>query len=135
MPKPPPSRRFAEPLSNPLARRVGVGASVPALIPPLARENDNRQFLFLLSGQSGRERSMTSTTATPSAMPRGLGLVRRLPLLALLLALAAGLLLAAGPLGWRAGWWHYRVGFFTLMPWAAYCGLAAMAVALAALAI
>lgn len=61
--------------------------------------------------------------------------MRRLPLLALLLALAAAVLLAAGPLGWRAGWWHFRIGFSYLMPWAAYCGLAAVAVALLALVI
>ena len=76
---------------------------------------------------------MTSTTATPNAMPRGLRQVRRLPRLALLLALAAGVLLAAGPLGWRAGWWHFRIGFSYLMPGAAYCGLAAISVALVAL--
>jgi uncharacterized protein (DUF1499 family) len=76
---------------------------------------------------------MTSTIATQGVMRPGLRLVRRLPLLALLLALAAAVLLAAGPLGWRAGWWHFRIGFFYLMPWAAYCGLAAVAVALLAL--
>ena len=78
---------------------------------------------------------MTSTMATQDAMRPGLSLVRRLPLLALLLALAAGVLLAAGPLGWRAGWWHFRIGFSYLMPGAAYCGLGAIAVALAALVI
>ena len=78
---------------------------------------------------------MTSTAAIPGAMRPGGRLVRQLPLLALLLALAAAVLLALGPFGWRAGWWHYRVGFSTLMPWAAYCGLAAIAVALAALAV
>jgi uncharacterized protein (DUF1499 family) len=80
---------------------------------------------------------MTSATAAPGAVRPGLRLrlVRRLPLLALLLALAAVMLLAAGPLGWRAGWWHFRVGFFYLMPWAAYCGLAAIAVGLLALVV
>jgi uncharacterized protein (DUF1499 family) len=78
---------------------------------------------------------MTSTTATQGAMRPGLRLLRQLPLLALLLALAAAVLLGLGPLGWRAGWWHFRVGFFYLMPWAAYCGLAASAVALVALVI
>jgi len=76
---------------------------------------------------------MTSTTAPPTALPRGLRLVQQLPLLALLLALTAGLLLAAGPIGWRVGWWHFRIGFFYLMPGAAYCGLAATALAFAAL--
>src|SRR5207245_9309904 len=55
--------------------------------------------------------------------------LRRAPLVALLLAIAAAALLALGPLGWRAGWWHFRFAFFSLMPWAAYCGLAAMAIA------
>ena len=78
---------------------------------------------------------MTSTAAISGTMRPGLRLMRHLPLLALLLALASAVLLALGPLGWRVGWWHYRVGFSTLMPWAAYCGLAAIAVALIALAI
>ena len=78
---------------------------------------------------------MTSTAAISGTMRPGLRLMRHLPLLALLLALASAVLLALGPLGWRAGWWHYRVGFSILMPWAAYGGLAAIAVALAALAI
>jgi uncharacterized protein (DUF1499 family) len=38
-------------------------------------------------------------------------------------------LLTLGPLGWRAGWWHYRFAFQTLMPWAAYFGIAALIVA------
>jgi uncharacterized protein (DUF1499 family) len=76
---------------------------------------------------------MTSTAA-PIETPRpGNRLLRQLPLLALLLALvlalAAAALLALGPLGWRAGWWHYSVGFGILMPWAAYCGLAAIVLA------
>jgi len=78
---------------------------------------------------------MTSMAVIPGAMRPGLRLMRQLPVLALVLALAAAVMLALGPLGWRAGWWHYRVGFSTLMPWAAYCGLAAIAVALAALVI
>jgi len=49
------------------------------------------------------------------------------------LAVAALLLLAAGPIGWRAGWWHYRVGLRTLLPDAGYVGLAAIAVSALAL--
>src|SRR3954447_9452671 len=56
----------------------------------------------------------------------------RLAQLAALLAVVAVVLLALGPIGWRAGWWHFRTAFFSLMPWAAYCGLAAMAVAILA---
>jgi len=50
-----------------------------------------------------------------------------------LLAVAALLLLAAGPLGWRLGWWNYRLAFRTLMPDAFYCGVAALAVSALAL--
>ena len=78
---------------------------------------------------------MTSTPAPTETMPMGRRLLRRLPHLALILAIVAVALLALGPLGWRAGWWHYRVGFFNLMPWAAYCGLAAVGVAILALVI
>ena len=57
----------------------------------------------------------------------------RLGWLAAWLALAGLALLAIGPLGWRAGWWHFRTAFFYLMPGAAYCGVAAMAIAVLAL--
>src|SRR5205823_7406298 len=49
------------------------------------------------------------------------------------LALAAVVLLAIGPVGWRLGWWHFRTALFYLMPAAAYCGLAAVGVAVLAL--
>jgi uncharacterized protein (DUF1499 family) len=78
---------------------------------------------------------MTSTTAPIETTRLGHRLLRRLPLLALILAIAAVALLALGPLGWRAGWWHYRIGLQTLMPWSAYCGLAAVALAIIALII
>jgi uncharacterized protein (DUF1499 family) len=76
---------------------------------------------------------MTSTATTVETSSMGTRLLRRLPLLALILAIVAVLLLAVGPLGWRAGWWHFRVAFFYLMPWSAYCGLAAVALAIGAL--
>jgi uncharacterized protein (DUF1499 family) len=59
--------------------------------------------------------------------------LRRLPVLAAALAAAAVVLLALGPIGWRAGWWHFRFAFQTLMPWAGYCGIAALAVSALAL--
>ncbi len=60
-------------------------------------------------------------------------LLRHLPSLGLLLAAVAIVLLALGPIGWRAGWWHFRVGFFYLMPWAGYFGIAAVLVSVLAL--
>jgi uncharacterized protein (DUF1499 family) len=59
--------------------------------------------------------------------------VRYLPHLALALAVVAVTLLALGPIGWRLGWWHFRFAFQTLMPWAAYCGIAALVVSFVAL--
>jgi len=52
-----------------------------------------------------------------AAGTRYAGLASRLPALAAGLALISLLLLAAGPLGWRAHWWHFRFAFATLMPW------------------
>jgi len=78
---------------------------------------------------------MTTTTAPTETTRTGYRLLRRLPLLALILAIVAVALLALGPLGWRAGWWHYSIGFFYLMPGSAYCGLAAVALAIIALVI
>jgi len=54
--------------------------------------------------------------------------VRHAPLLALALAVIAVALLALGPIGWRAGWWHFRFALLTLMPGAAYFGAAALVV-------
>lgn len=49
------------------------------------------------------------------------------------LAIAALLLLAAGPLGWRTGLMHYRFGLIYLLPGAALAAAAAMLVSLASL--
>src|SRR5271167_4226739 len=59
--------------------------------------------------------------------------LRYAPLLALALAVIALALLAVGPIGWRAGWWHFRFAFLTLMPWAAYFGIAALVVSVVTL--
>ena len=67
-------------------------------------------------------------TLATTASGAGRSPLRHLPVLAALLAAAAVVLLALGPVGWRAGWWHFRFAFQTLMPWAAYCGIAALAV-------
>ena len=72
-------------------------------------------------------------TLATTASRSGRSPLRHLPVLAAGLAAIAVLLLALGPIGWRAGWWHFRFAFQTLMPWAAYCGIAALAVSALAL--
>ena len=72
-------------------------------------------------------------TLATTASGVGRSPLRHLPVLAAALAIVAVVLLALGPIGWRAGWWHFRVAFQTLMPWAGYCGIAALAVAAVAL--
>ena len=74
------------------------------------------------------------TIATTSSTARR-SLLRHIPDLALALAGAAVVLLALAPIGWRAGWWHFRFSLLTLMPWAAYFGLAAVIVSALTLAI
>jgi uncharacterized protein (DUF1499 family) len=60
-------------------------------------------------------------------------LLRHTPLLAAALAAISVLLLGFAPLGWRAGWWHYRFALLSLLPWAAYFGIAAVIVSALAL--
>ncbi len=73
------------------------------------------------------------TTVNMPGSRAGTGLSRSLALLGLLLAVGAALLLIAGPLGWRAGWWHYSTAFNMLLPSAGYCGIAAVAASVLAL--
>ena len=63
----------------------------------------------------------------------GRSALRYVPLLALALAAVAAVLLAIGPIGWHAGWWHFRFAFQALMPWAAYIAVAALIVSVLAL--
>jgi uncharacterized protein (DUF1499 family) len=51
------------------------------------------------------------------------------------LAVLALVLLALGPMGWRAGWWHYRFAFGWLMTCSAYVAIAAAIVSLFTLAL
>jgi len=74
------------------------------------------------------------TIATTSSAARR-SLLRHIPELALALAGTAVVLLALGPIGCRAGWWHFRFSLLTLMPWAAYFGLASVIVSVLALVI
>ena len=48
------------------------------------------------------------------------------------LAVIALVLLVISPLGWRAGWWHFRVSFFWLMTYSGYIALAAVVVSVLA---
>src|SRR5215510_7297713 len=70
------------------------------------------------------------TIATISSTARQ-SVLKHVPELALALAGVAAVLLALGPLGW----WHFRFSLLTLMPWAAYVGLAAVIVSALALVI
>jgi len=72
-------------------------------------------------------------TLATTAAGAGRSPLRHLPVLAATIAVVAVVLLVLGPIGWRAGWWHFRFAFQTLMPWAGYCGIAALAVAALAL--
>ncbi len=69
---------------------------------------------------------MIATTATSTATRAGF--FRGIALLGPALAVGSLLLLTAGPVGWRVGWWSYQIAFTTLMPCAFYGGLAAMVV-------
>jgi uncharacterized protein (DUF1499 family) len=76
---------------------------------------------------------MTSATADAAAAKPS-RLFRQAVNLALLIALAALILLALGPIGWRVGWWQYGFAFGRLMPVSFNCGIAAAALGLIALA-
>jgi uncharacterized protein (DUF1499 family) len=73
------------------------------------------------------------TTATAPRLSAGAGLSRMLAVAGLALAILALLVLAAGPIGWRAGLWHYRIGLGTLMPAAGCLGVGGLALSAAAL--
>jgi uncharacterized protein (DUF1499 family) len=74
------------------------------------------------------------TIATTSSTARQ-SVLKHVPELAFALAGVGVVLLALGPIGWRLGWWHFRFSLLTLMPWAAYVGLAAVIVSALALVI
>jgi uncharacterized protein (DUF1499 family) len=75
------------------------------------------------------------TTAAAPQTGAGSGVGRLIAVLGLVLSAAAVLLLVAGPAGWRAGWWSYRLAFTALMPYAFYCGAAGVAVSVLGLAV
>jgi uncharacterized protein (DUF1499 family) len=53
--------------------------------------------------------------------------------LAVVLTALSVLLIALGPIGWRAGWWHFRFAFNTLMPSSAYLAVAGLVVSISTL--
>lgn len=71
-------------------------------------------------------------TAASTSSVAARSLLRHVPLLAALLAAVAVVLLTLVPIGWRAGWWQLRFSLLTLMPWAAYFGIAALVVSVVA---
>ncbi len=71
-----------------------------------------------------------ATTGPVTALSR---LTAPAALVALLVALGALGMLAAGPIGWRAGWWSYGVGLRMLLPWSFFWGAGAVALGLIAL--
>ena len=82
--------------------------------------------------RTGLYRSGMMTVATTSSSS-GRSLLRYMPLVAAVLAAISVLLLALAPFGWRVGWWHFRFALLSLLPWAAYFGVAGLIVAVIAL--
>ncbi len=72
--------------------------------------------------------------AVSSTRPLSARLTTAAPAAGLVLAIVALLVLLLGPLGYRAGWWHYRTGFTYFLPYGGFTGVAAAVVSLAALA-
>jgi uncharacterized protein (DUF1499 family) len=66
---------------------------------------------------------MESTQSTPSKLQTW---ALRAAYLGFGLALIALVLLAIAPVGWRAGWWHFRVAFFNLMTYSGFVALAGL---------
>jgi uncharacterized protein (DUF1499 family) len=75
------------------------------------------------------------TVERAGAASTGSRRARGLLVLAIAHAIAAAGMLIAGPLGWRAGLLHYRLGFSELLPWAFRLGVAALGVAVHGLAL
>jgi uncharacterized protein (DUF1499 family) len=73
---------------------------------------------------------MTTAATQPRA---GWSVLRAAPALGMILAAGAVLLLALGPIGWRAHWWDLRFSLLTLMSYSAYLGVAAFVVGIIAL--
>jgi uncharacterized protein (DUF1499 family) len=84
--------------------------------------------VFVVNSAYAEEREDMATIVTPMNERRWIG--RAGARLGFWLGIAALVLLAAGPLGWRTGLMHYRVGLIYLMPAAALAAAAAVIVSL-----
>ena len=125
---------------HPMPRRLrstAVSSIVLPLGPPVRGRKSARHWRVaeVLSSRrciAWEEQVMTIATTSSTARQ---SVLKHVPKLALALAGIAVVLLALGPIGWRLGWWHFRFSLLTLMPWAAYVGLAAVIVSAVALVI
>src|SRR5438105_4619915 len=68
-------------------------------------------------GRFEREPLMATSLTSSNVGSR---LMAAAPAAGLLLVVVGLVVLAVGPLGWRAGWWHYRVAFTWMLPYGAY---------------
>jgi uncharacterized protein (DUF1499 family) len=75
---------------------------------------------------------MAPSLTSPSVGSR---LTAAAPAAGLLLVVIGLVVLAVGPLGWRAGWWHYRVAFTWMLPYGGYFAIAGGVISAAALLI
>jgi uncharacterized protein (DUF1499 family) len=69
---------------------------------------------------------------TMSARSGGSRLARYVPRLGFALAVLSALMLAAAPIGWRTGMWHFRTAFWNVMEPAFFVGVGAFVVSLIA---
>src|SRR5438105_3658436 len=75
---------------------------------------------------------MATSLTSPNVSSR---LMAAAPAAGLLLVVIGIIVLAVGPLGWRAGWWHYRVAFTWMLPYGGYFAIAGGVISAAALLI
>src|SRR6185312_10482725 len=114
---------FAEPDEPPADRLAGFGRIGQCCSPALVLEAEISRPARPPSIAALRvegEAKMTTATSGPGIL--GPRLIRHAARVALLIAAAALCLLAAGPLGWRVGWWSYSLGLGTLLPWSFFWG-------------
>jgi uncharacterized protein (DUF1499 family) len=64
---------------------------------------------------------MATSLISPSVGSR---LIAAAPAAGLLLVALGAIVLVIGPVGWRAGWWHYRIAFTWMLPYGGYFAIA-----------